>query len=705
MTGKPTYEELEQRIRELEDAESERKRAEDALLESEGKCRTLVETAAESIFIAQDGIIKFCNKSFSSQIGYGLEELTTKTFADLIHPDDLKTVLHNYLQRIEGKDVPSRYSFRFIDAEGNTRWVVINAALISWEGRPASLCLATDITEQKQAMEALKARDEKFRQLYEKAQEGILIARGDTLEFVNPALERILGRPADVLTSEPFTSFIYPDDQEVLFDRHIRRMRGEVLERSHDFRVVTPDGTVKWVVIHAQVIDWDGSKANLSFVTDITERKQAEEELLRQKVRFESLFTNTNDAMVFVDEEHKIIDINYQFTRLFGYELDEIKGMSINKVVDPHGMADNIYASPRFLRGEKVEMEAVRYGKDGQPIDVLLKGAPVFIKGKIVGGYAIYSDMREKKLAEKLIVESRKRFEAIVSSLREAVFLIDQATRLIGECNNAATRIFGYSREELVGRQSSILHVDQAHFEQFGRDAMASYENPGYHATEFLMRRRDGTVFPTENYVRPVRDSDGRILYVVSVVRDISARKQAEEKIHQMAYYDSLTGLPNRELFSDRLRIALAHARRKQQRVAVAMLDLDNFKDVNDTLGHDVGDLLLKAVAERLSAALRASDTVARFGGDEFVLVIPDLKETADVIPVARKIVESFREPFLVDARELLVTISIGIAVYPGAGTQKNILLKKADSAMYRAKRAGRNRYQIYSKESRCSQG
>lgn len=204
---------------------------------------------------------------------------------------------------------------------------------------------------------------------------------------------------------------------------------------------------------------------------------------------------------------------------------------------------------------------------------------------------------------------------------------------------------------------------------------------------------------------RPIRDEGpfsteekNLLNMVVERLGRVVESLQAEERIHQMAYYDSLTGLPNRELFSDRLGIALAHARRNQQRVAVAMLDLDNFKDVNDTLGHDVGDLVLKAAAERLSAVLRESDTVARFGGDEFVLVIPDMKEVDDVIPVARKIVESFRKPFLIGAHQLFVTTSIGIAVYPDDGMQENILLKNADSAMYQAKQTGRNRYQSYNK-------
>jgi len=210
------------------------------------------------------------------------------------------------------------------------------------------------------------------------------------------------------------------------------------------------------------------------------------------------------------------------------------------------------------------------------------------------------------------------------------------------------------------------------------------------------VRRKDGTTVWTEMKFSFIRDEDQRPVGIMGVTRDITERKQADEKIRQMAYHDTLTGLPNRRLFFDRLGIALAQSQRNQKGVAITMLDLDHFKDVNDTLGHDVGDLLLKAAAERLSVALRKGDTVARFGGDEFVLILPEVKGIEDVIQVAQKIVDSFHNPFFIDIHQLIVTTSIGIAIYPHDGTDEDILLKNADKAMYQAKQTGRDRYQIY---------
>jgi diguanylate cyclase (GGDEF)-like protein len=192
------------------------------------------------------------------------------------------------------------------------------------------------------------------------------------------------------------------------------------------------------------------------------------------------------------------------------------------------------------------------------------------------------------------------------------------------------------------------------------------------------------------------------VLLVVSIsliiLYSMITYRKAEVTVRHMAYHDFLTGLPNRKLFSDRLNIALARAQRNQKIVGIAMLDLDHFKDVNDTLGHHKGDLLLKATAERLYADLRKGDTIARFGGDEFVLILPDLNSIEDAIHIAQKIIDSFSKPFLIGNHQLVMTTSLGIAVYPHDGTDDDILLRNADIAMYQAKQAGRARYELYEK-------
>jgi diguanylate cyclase (GGDEF)-like protein len=181
------------------------------------------------------------------------------------------------------------------------------------------------------------------------------------------------------------------------------------------------------------------------------------------------------------------------------------------------------------------------------------------------------------------------------------------------------------------------------------------------------------------------------------MVQDITERKEADAKIRKMAYHDALTHLPNRVLFVDRLKVAMASAQRHKQKLAVMLLDLDQFKDINDTYGHNVGDQLLRSVGNRLTGLLRKSDTVSRMGGDEFFLLLPELTRVNDAVKIAQKIMDAFKEPFVFDGHKLNITTSIGIALYPNDGKQVDILLINADIAMYHAKQKGRNNYQRYS--------
>jgi len=266
--------------------------------------------------------------------------------------------------------------------------------------------------------------------------------------------------------------------------------------------------------------------------------------------------------------------------------------------------------------------------------------------------------------------------------------------------NPAAERILGYTSSEAIGQNLHLL-IAPLRYHKAHHAAFPLFKEKGQGGAvgktlDLEAIRKGGKEIPVQLSLSAVHMKG--VWYAVGIIRDITERKLAEEQIRQMAYHDSLTGLPNRKLFSDRLGIALTQAHRNKQEVGIAMLDLDNFKGVNDTLGHLAGDLLLKATAERLSAALREGDTVARIGGDEFVLILPELKGIEDAVKVAQKIVDGFRKTFLIDTHQLVVTTSIGLAVYPDDGIDEGILMKNADIAMYQAKQAGRDGYRLFKK-------
>jgi diguanylate cyclase (GGDEF)-like protein/PAS domain S-box-containing protein len=262
--------------------------------------------------------------------------------------------------------------------------------------------------------------------------------------------------------------------------------------------------------------------------------------------------------------------------------------------------------------------------------------------------------------------------------------------------NTPFYRALGYDREDLVGMPYDML-LDSVSGETFGV-ALNEVRRNGLprRRIDYVLLRKDGSPLHTETSVFLLQDDDKHPLGYRILFQDITPRKQAEELIKKLAFEDTLTGLPNRRLFHDRLVLALNQAKRKQERLAVMMVDLDHFKEVNDSLGHYIGDLLIQAVAQRLTTLLRKGDTVARLGGDEFILLLPSLQKIENAKRIAEKILGIFTEPFLLEDHELCITPSIGIAIYPDHSDNMDLLLKHSDSAMYMAKDTGRNTFTYY---------
>ncbi|MCR4314264.1 MAG: EAL domain-containing protein [Candidatus Uhrbacteria bacterium] len=310
---------------------------------------------------------------------------------------------------------------------------------------------------------------------------------------------------------------------------------------------------------------------------------------------------------------------------------------------------------------------------------------------------AVIAEAVLKAGAKEELLESEEKFRKISSSAQDAIVMMDSEGD-ITYWNPASERIFGYSNEEAIGKDLHALIVPQNRqnafkegFEKFRKTG----EGPVLGKTlELSALRKNGTEFPVEVSISAV-PIKGR-WHSIGIIRDITERKRSEETIRHMAYHDHLTGLPNHLLLNDRLKQALAMGRRHSSLVAVIFLDLDRFKVINDTLGHAVGDELIKAVAERLKKHLRETDTVARLGGDEFTMLLQDVSGIERITRVIENIFELFKEPFDIKGHELFLTASIGISVYPDDGTDAETLFKNADIAMYLAKEEGRNAYRFY---------
>ena len=283
--------------------------------------------------------------------------------------------------------------------------------------------------------------------------------------------------------------------------------------------------------------------------------------------------------------------------------------------------------------------------------------------------------------------ESRKN-QILLRSTSDGLHILDASGQLV-EASHSFFRMLGYQRDELIGRPSTTWWPDDAPMPLTTIDATSTWqENAGTFEAQF--RRKDGSQVDVELTAFAI-ELDGQSHISLSA-RDISERKQAAEQIRQLAFYDSLTGLPNRRLLVDRSANALALAKRHQRMMAVMFLDLDKFKNINDTLGHDAGDELLKEVGNRLTLCVRASDTVARQGGDEFVIMLSEISDARDAERVAEHVIKALAAPVMLCGQPHRTTTSIGVCIFSGTGNEEiQDLMKKADSAMYEAKQAGRN--------------
>jgi diguanylate cyclase (GGDEF)-like protein/PAS domain S-box-containing protein len=295
-----------------------------------------------------------------------------------------------------------------------------------------------------------------------------------------------------------------------------------------------------------------------------------------------------------------------------------------------------------------------------------------------VRDHALAASRRSLRLAERFIEDTR-----------EGVMITDADGHTVS-VNPAFSRLTGYSAQEVLGKRPSVLssgHQDQEFYAAMWRDLRAH----GHWRGEIWNRRKSGEVFPEFLSITAITDEQGEVSHYAGLFTDISRLKEEEANIRSLAYRDPLTGLPNRRLLDDRLDMAIAQAHRHGRRVGVLFLDLDRFKNINDSFGHAVGDEVLIELARRLEACVREGDTVARLGGDEFIVILADIEQTEEAWRAAERILAALRQPLLLQGQELPITCSLGLSVYPDHGTSREILLGHADAAMYRVKESGRD--------------
>ncbi|HET7436546.1 MAG TPA: EAL domain-containing protein [Thermoanaerobaculia bacterium] len=421
------------------------------------------------------------------------------------------------------------------------------------------------------------------------------------------------------------------------------------------------------------------------------ERGRAYRALRSSEQRHRLLFERNLAGVYRNTVDGRMLECNDALARMLGYDKREefLRLHASELYFDPAQRASFIEAVEKQCAIPSIEVCLRR--RDGTPVWVLesvhrIEGEPPILEGTVI-------DITDRKLAENALRESEERYRLMAENSTDMISRTT-ARGVLLYASDAVRMLLGYEPAEMLGRSIfDFIEPEDHHVVKratFAVTAHASTSTFSYRA-----RHKSGEVVWFETTSRAIYGVHGEISEIVSVSRDVSERRRAEEQIEYQAYHDALTGLPNRLLFRDRLTVALAHAKRQQSTVVVMFLDLDRFKYVNDTLGHSLGDELLRAIAERLLASLREEDTVARMGGDEFTILLADLASPDDAPKIAQKLLEAVAQPVQIEGHELYITTSIGIAVYPNDGDTAEGLLKNADQAMYRAKEAGRNSYQL----------
>jgi diguanylate cyclase (GGDEF)-like protein/PAS domain S-box-containing protein len=484
--------------------------------------------------------------------------------------------------------------------------------------------------------------------------------------------------------------------QEAIHEAMIRvKEKGSChLEWQHKLQ----SGDIREVEVYSSPLAYRGKTLLYSILHDVSERKQAERTLREQKTSLSAIIEGALDASLLMDSNGHVISWNPQARIMFGWTEEQAVGRMLHELIMPERYIEaHVQSLKRFARfGEgkmvnsRVETFAVH--RDGREIPIELSITPLKMNGKLEFS-AFIRDITERRKRE----ESMRLAATVFDTVDEAVVITDTENRIV-TVNPAFTNITGYSRDEVIGKNPHVLSSGK-HPPEFYQELWGTLTATGSWHGEVWNRRKLGDIYVEQLSIHTVRDEHGHLTHHVGTFTDISERKAAEEHVRHLAHYDLLTDLPNRALIIDRIRQTLIKAKRARTRMALMFLDLDRFKPINDTFGHATGDLLLKEVAQRLLSCVRESDTVARIGGDEFVVLLPTIEEESDAIVVAEKILHALGGKFTIAENDLYVSSSIGIAVYPDHGLDDAALIRNADIAMYHAKNAGRDNAKIFNFE------
>ncbi|MDI6726859.1 MAG: PAS domain S-box protein, partial [Smithellaceae bacterium] len=550
--------------------------------------------------------------------------------------------------------------------------------------------VSRDITTRKMMEDALRQNEERYRTIIDSIADGYYeVDLQGNFRVASNYMDQ-LGYPVEELVGMNFADFAAKDHHEKIFRAFNGVFKTGVPVKNLTFEVIKkdPDEKGHLSVSAALIRDATGKPTGFRGIfRDITGIVETETLLLE--------IAQTSPIGMYALQKGKFAYVNRVFQAFTGFSEEELLGREALQLVHPEDRDLVRRKAIGMLKGQEstpYEFRTIR--KNGKISWNLESVWSIYQrKGKMVIGN--FLDITPLKKAEQALRQSEERYRTIIENIEDGYYETDLTGRFTFS-NNSLLKILGYDREEILNfdfRECTSPENQKDIVRKF-REVHETGQPSRSIEWEFL--RKDGRKVFAEISASIRRDETGAPIGSRGIIRDVTERRNAEEAIKQLAYFDPLTGLPNRRLFDDRFNLAMANVARHQLKLAMMMLDLDNFKQINDTLGHDMGDLLLQQMARRLFALLRKGDTVARLGGDEFILLLPEINIRRDVEIVAKKILKEIRQPFLLGERTERISTSIGISLYPEHGADVNSLMKHADRAMYQAKKAGKNRARFF---------
>lgn len=535
-----------------------------------------------------------------------------------------------------------------------------------------------------------------LRSIFEQVTDGIFVTDPNgRYTMVNRRLCEMLGYSRDELLTKHIGSLTAAKDHPLLDDIRIRLAQDPLRVYQLEWELLHKNGGIVPVELGVRITE-DGRW--LVVARDIAQRRQVEQALKQSAEEIGDLYDDAPCGYHTIDRNGVYLRVNRTEQNWLGYTQGElVRHKRFVDLLAPASVdAYEKYAAQLLKRGDRrnLELELELSRRDGSVLPALLRATAVSDdNGDVAEIRAVLLDMSD--MAE---ARAYRRLAATVFEHTNDAIIVTDAERNIIAVNPAFSRITGYGPEEAVGRTPSLIKSGR-HQQEFYAQLWDALATRGTWQGEIWDCRKSGELFPAWESITAIKDCDGSVSNYISIFSDITVIKEAEQKLTQLAYQDTLTGLANRLLFNDRLGHVLAHARRHKKRVALLLLDLDRFKLINDSLGHAAGDQLLQIVATRLKKSVREEDTVARMGGDEFAIIFTALEAAEDVAVVAQKITAAITQPVRVGKHDFRISISIGISVFPDDAVGNDELYKTADLALYGAKARGRNTYAFYTPE------